>query len=181
MYFYTYKITLLKGSLTGYYYLGQHRTNDLNDGYAGSGKIIINYYKKYDKIEGETYKKEIIKFYNNLEELNRGERDLIGDKYESDDLCLNLRAGGNQIGFSKEIRDKISKNHKGGRIKGKYYQQCQMTDEIKEKISNSQKGKKQTEEHIRKRMLSKINSGHSKHSELTKQKISETKRKNKKI
>lgn len=34
-FYYTYKITLLKGSLAGHYYYGQHRTSNLNDGYAG--------------------------------------------------------------------------------------------------------------------------------------------------
>lgn len=64
-YYYTYKITLLKGSLNNYYYLGKHSTNNLNDGYAGSGKIIKSYYKKYGKLENITYTKEILSFYNN--------------------------------------------------------------------------------------------------------------------
>ena len=58
-FFYIYKITLIKGSFAGHYYFGQHRTNNLNDGYAGSGRILLNYYEKYGKIEGVTYVKEI--------------------------------------------------------------------------------------------------------------------------
>lgn len=111
-FYYTYKITLLKGSLAGHYYYGQHRTNNLNDGYAGSGKVIKDYFKKYDKIEHQTYIKEIISFYNSLEELNKAEFELIGDKYNTDPLCLNLKAGGNQIWYSKELLDKLSENHK---------------------------------------------------------------------
>ena len=60
MFRYTYKITLLNGSLAGHYYFGQHSTDDLNDGYAGSGRLVTDYYKKYGKIEHQTYIKEII-------------------------------------------------------------------------------------------------------------------------
>ena len=58
-YFYTYKIILLKGSLAGKYYYGQHKTNRLNDSYAGSGKIIKAYFKKYGAVVNDTYIKEI--------------------------------------------------------------------------------------------------------------------------
>lgn len=106
-YYYTYKITLLKGSLAGHYYYGQHRTNNLNDDYCGSGIIIKKYFKQYDKIEGVTYVKEILKFYNDLDELNLAESELVGDKWCTDKLCLNLRAGGGQKGLSEESRQKI--------------------------------------------------------------------------
>ena len=103
-FYYTYKITLLKGSLAGHYYYGQHRTNNLEDSYCGSGAIIKNYFKKYPKIEHQTYIKEIISFYNSLEELNKAEFELIGDKYKTDPLCLNLKAGGG--GYIMKIQNK---------------------------------------------------------------------------
>lgn len=78
-YYYTYKITLLLGDCSGKYYYGQHTTNNLKDSYAGSGKILLNYYKRYRAIEGVTYTKEILKFYNDPEELNQAEAILIGD------------------------------------------------------------------------------------------------------
>lgn len=93
-FYYTYKITLLKGSLAGHYYYGQHRTNNLDDGYCGSGRIIKDYFKCYDKIEHQTYIKEILAFYDNLDDLNKAEFELIGNKYEDDELCLNIRPGG---------------------------------------------------------------------------------------
>lgn len=108
-FYYTYKITLLKGSLAGHYYLGRHSTNNLNDGYAGSGKKITDYFKKYPKIEHQTYIKEIIAFYDNDEDLNEAEKQLIGDKFLNDDLCLNLCEGGSWGRLSKESCKKISK------------------------------------------------------------------------
>lgn len=114
-YYYTYKIILLKGSLAGKYYYGQHSTENLNDGYAGSGTILKSYYQKYDKIEHQTYIKEIIAFYLDREDLNLAEEALIGDKYNTDPYCLNCKAGGNSKGFSKEMLKHMSESRKGKR------------------------------------------------------------------
>lgn len=101
-YYYTYKVTCLQGSFAGKYYFGQHHTDDLDDGYCGSGTLVNNYYKKYGKEENVTYTKEILNFYSNMTELNEAEFKLIGDKYNSDTMCLNLIAGGRQPGNSEE-------------------------------------------------------------------------------
>lgn len=106
-YYYTYKITLLKGRLKNHYYYGQHTTKNLDDNYLGSGRKVKDYFKKYKAIEGETYIKEIIAFYSNIEELNQAEYELIGNKYETDSMCLNLKAGGSQAGYSDELREKL--------------------------------------------------------------------------
>lgn len=147
IYYYTYKTTLLKGKLAGHYYYGLHRTNNLNDGYAGSGRIIKDYFKHYGKIEHQTYIKEIIAFYNNDDELNQAEYNLIGNKYQNDKLCLNLKEGGknvqhggNKIGHqvSEETRQKISKAHKNKVL----------SNETKEKIHNILIGNKRALGHI---------------------------------
>ena len=61
-YHYIYKITCLCGSLAGHYYLGKHSTDAIpeNCGYAGSGKILKNYYQKYGQEKGITYNIEIL-------------------------------------------------------------------------------------------------------------------------
>ena len=117
-YFYTYKITLLKGSLAGKYYYGQHITYNLNDGYCGSGTIIKSYYKKYRAIENITYVKEILKFYNDEKELDIAEKILIGDLWKTDDNCLNLKCGGQINPFYNkkhtiESINKMKKSHIG--------------------------------------------------------------------
>lgn len=106
---YTYRITLLQGSLKGCYYLGQHTTKNINDGYCGSGRIVRDYYEKYKTIEGVSYTKEILGFYNSQEELNKAEYELIGDLYKTDPKCLNLRAGGEQAGMCDETIALLSK------------------------------------------------------------------------
>lgn len=173
MFYYTYKIILLKGSLAGHYYYGQHKTNNINDGYAGSGRVIKDYYKKYGKIEGITYIKSIIQFYNTLEELNLAEEILIGNKYNTDPLCLNLIPGGNgknrNKGYkhSEETRNKMSISQKGKHL----------SKETKEKLSKSRIGKSfgTRSEETRKKM-SEAAKNRKPVSEETKKKISEAKK-----
>lgn len=117
-YFYTYKIILLKGSLTGKYYYGQHITYNLNDNYCGSGTIVRDYYRKYKAIEGITYTKEILKFYNSAPELEIAETKLVGDLWKTDPNCLNLKQGGKINPFynkkhTEESVNKMKQSHKG--------------------------------------------------------------------
>lgn len=111
-YHYIYKITFLKGERTaGHYYIGKRTTKNnqapYNDGYYGSGKIVKDYYKMYPPKEGETIIKEIIEFNASQEENNKREEYWIGDKYETDPLCLNMRAGGTGGHCSTEVANKI--------------------------------------------------------------------------
>lgn len=78
-YLYEIKIENKNSSLDGCYYYGKHITCDLNDNYYGSGKILNHYKEKYALL-GLT--KTILKFYNNEEELDLAEYELIKDKKE---------------------------------------------------------------------------------------------------
>lgn len=131
-YYYTYKIILLKGSLAGKYYYGQHITNNLKDGYAGSGTILKDYYKKYRAVEGVTYTKEILKFYNDTDELNKAEEILIGDLWKTDSNCLNRCPGGHRppiISFPGKLNPFYGKHH---------------TEETKAILRNKNKGRMPT-------------------------------------
>lgn len=130
MIYYIYKICPLKGSLAGKYYIGQHRTKDINDGYAGSGTILRNYYKVYGVKEGETFTKHILQYCSSIAELNKVEKELVADKYQTDPDCINLIAGGRGKGFSEEIRRKISESNRGREI----------TDDTRKQISQTLKG-----------------------------------------
>lgn len=107
MYFYIYKITHID---SGKFYIGQHRTNNLDDGYFGSGILLKNMLKSHDKSE---FKKEIIAYANSLEELNKLEEELIGDSYKKDEKCLNLMKGGRCCQFSDTHLERMSKAFKG--------------------------------------------------------------------
>lgn len=145
MIYYVYKIYLLRGSLAGKYYIGQHRTKNLNDGYAGSGTILRNYYKAHGCVEGETYNKEIIQFCSSIAELNRVEKAMVADLYDTDPNCINLIAGGRGKGFSRETRKKISEAGKGRIVQ----------EDMRERIAKKLQGHKVSEE-TRERIRNKI-------------------------
>ncbi len=145
MIYYIYKIYPLRGSLAGKYYIGQHRTKNLNDGYAGSGTILRNYYKAHGCVEGETYNKEIIQFCSSIAELNRVEKAMVADLYDTDPNCINLIAGGRGKGFSRETRKKISEAGKGRIVQ----------EDMRERIAKKLQGHKVSEE-TREKIRSKI-------------------------
>lgn len=87
-YHYFYKIT---NRINGMFYYGIHSTNDLDDGYMGSGKRIRAAIKKYGI---ENFTKEIIKFFNSLQELSDYERDVVNEDLLNNVKCYNLVKGG---------------------------------------------------------------------------------------
>lgn len=90
---YIYKIHFLCGYPTGRYYLGKH-TGQIEDSYAGSGKFCTAYYKKYGKVLGETYIKEIIEINPSKKINKKREKIIIGDLWKTDPLCMNQKPGG---------------------------------------------------------------------------------------
>lgn len=163
-YNYIYKIVCLCGSFAGHYYIGKHTTGNLDDKYTGSGILIKDYFKKYGKVEGETYEKTIIEF-NETPELNsEREKQIIGSLWVDDPLCLNLMEGGKSSGMKgkkhsetwiekmrgktpwnkgKKATEEAKRNQSTSHLghapwnKGKT-----MSKEFKEKISSLKKGQK---------------------------------------
>ena len=104
-YLFIYKTTNM---INGKYYIGQHKTNNIEDNYLGSGYALIRAIKKYGK---HNFKREIIAFANSQEELNELENSILNNHYQDDD-CYNLIAGGNCTGYSEETRRKMSESAK---------------------------------------------------------------------
>ena len=149
-YFYTYRIDCTAVGWEDYYYYGQHKTDNLDDGYKGSGTGILQYYKKYPN----DYKFTILAFYTNKTDLNIAEQNLIGDLWKTDPYCLNRMpgcGGGSSGGFkrvhevnrgrklSEETKRKMSESHKGKSSgnKGKKQSEIQIQNRI-----NKIKGRK---------------------------------------
>ena len=61
-YHYFYKIT---NNINGHFYYGVHNTNNINDGYMGSGTRLHYAYKKYGI---ENFSKEILKYFESRNE-----------------------------------------------------------------------------------------------------------------
>lgn len=88
-YHYFYKITNL---LNGYYYYGVHNTNNLEDGYMGSGKKLQLAFKEFGI---ENFNKEILKFFNTDKEAFLYESKIVTEELINDETCYNLNNGGN--------------------------------------------------------------------------------------
>ena len=101
---YFYKIT---NNINGHYYYGIHSTDDLNDGYMGSGTRLHYAYKKYGK---ENFTKEILKFFDTYEEVCEYENTIVNETLLKDDSCYNIKLGG--LGGSPNMLTAIDNNGK---------------------------------------------------------------------
>ena len=108
-YHYIYKTTCL---VTDKFYIGMHSTDDLEDGYLGSGKQLWYSIKKHGK---ENHKQEILEFLDNRAHLKIREKELVTESVISNPLCMNLIIGGNATPKqpSLETGKKISTALKG--------------------------------------------------------------------
>jgi len=94
---YIYKTTC---NVTGKYYVGMHSTNNLEDGYMGSGKRLRYSIRKYGV---ENHIKEILEYYQTREELSKREREIVNKELIKEYLCMNLIVGGEGgRGFTSE-------------------------------------------------------------------------------
>ena len=98
-YHFIYKTTNL---LSGRYYIGMHSTDDLNDGYLGSGTYLKRSINKHGK---ENHSIEILEFVNSREELAAREKEIVSLQEIAKKECMNLKVGG-EGGFSREWIDK---------------------------------------------------------------------------
>lgn len=87
-YHYFYKITNL---LNNYFYYGIHSTDNLDDGYMGSGTRL---HKAYERYGIENFKKEILKFFESRDELSDYEASMVNDQLVTDITCYNCIRGG---------------------------------------------------------------------------------------
>jgi hypothetical protein len=68
-----------------------HSTDDLDDGYLGSGNQLRKAIRKHGK---ENFKREILEFCSSREELHLKESELITMKEIRDRECMNMKVGG---------------------------------------------------------------------------------------
>ena len=87
-YNYFYKIT---NNLNGFFYYGVHSTDNLNDGYMGSGYRLKKAYKMYGI---ENFSKEILKFFDTREDALEYESCVVTENLVSDTSCYNMVVGG---------------------------------------------------------------------------------------
>lgn len=134
-----YKTTCL---ITGKYYIGMHSTDNLNDGYKGSGKYLRHSMNKHGE---ENHVVEILEHHKSRELLRLREEKIVTLEIIDDPKCMNLRLGG------------------CGGIPGHL-----VAEETRLKLSKAGKGRKHSKVHCER--ISKSLIGRS-HTEETKQKL----------
>lgn len=88
MFYYLYEI---RNKINGKIYVGVHKTNDMNDGYMGSGKIIKSAIKKYGI---ENFEKTILEIFASSEAMFAREKEVVTDDFLLREDVYNLRRGG---------------------------------------------------------------------------------------
>lgn len=130
-----YKITNL---VNGKMYIGQHVTDNLDDGYMGSGKIIKLALQKYGKAN---FRKEWLGFYEDRDELNYMELVFVDDTWVNRADTYNISLGGR--GHSVRNHTQEEKRHLSNFMKGKRNALgCKRSDVFKQSLSNRMKGKR---------------------------------------
>lgn len=111
--YYIYKIHFLCGYPSGRYYIGKKTyvgKHFESDTYTGSGNFCKSYFKKYGKVEGVTYIKEILEINPSFEINKDREKYWIGNLWQTDPLCMNQMEGG--FGNNEHFRNKNTKKIK---------------------------------------------------------------------
>lgn len=148
-----------KCKVTGKFYRGKHSTDNLDDGYLGSGRWICYGRKKYGD---DRYERSILEFCESSEKALSREFDLVAEVLENP-LCMNLIPGGSggatMTGkkHSEETKQKMSKSSLGKPKSETHRQNWKaaqtfkpLSEETKAKMSASKKGKPKAPEHIEK-------------------------------
>lgn len=164
-------VYIITNKINHKFYIGKHSTDDLDDGYMGSGTAINKAIQKYGI---ENFSKRILCFCDSAEDAYKVEELLVTDNLIKREDCYNMMVGGlggptlsgienGMYGktHTLEARKKISEARIGKPSwnKGKHF-----SEETRKKISESKKASYIKENHP----------NFGKHlSEETKQKLSE--------
>lgn len=126
-----------------------HSTDDLNDGYVGSGTFLWKSIRKYGKANHIT---EILERLPNRKALSLREEEILTKELRAEPLCMNFRSGGtgNQPGSatSVETAAKIS-------AKLKVHYASEIGQLTRQKVSEGNRGKIRTPEMRAKYSLAK--------------------------
>lgn len=88
MHYVIYRTTNLKN---GKWYIGKHKTSNLDDGYIGSGRSLLEDVKQYGR---ENFTCEILHFLPSEEAMNAKEAELVTEEVVKSDDNYNLCPGG---------------------------------------------------------------------------------------
>lgn len=111
-YHYIYKTTCL---LTGRFYVGMHSTDNLDDGYLGSGKRLAYSRKKHGDSQ---HVKVILEMLPTRAALKFREKELVNSELLADPQCMNLQEGGGGGFTGEEHRQSFINSSRTKHLKG---------------------------------------------------------------
>lgn len=85
--------------ITGRYYVGMHSTDDLDDGYVGSGKLLWRSIRKHGL---ENHVCEILEHLPSRKALQEREAEIVSHNFILEAKCMNLIPGGQGGGIGHE-------------------------------------------------------------------------------
>lgn len=119
-----YKITNI---VNGKIYVGKHHTLNLDDGYMGSGQNLKRALAKYGV---ENFRKEILFDFDNSDDMNSKEIEIVNEEFVARGDTYNLSLGGagtwdyvNKMGLRTKMTPEIFRKRKtvfGGNVTSKY-------------------------------------------------------------
>ena len=112
MFYIVYKTTNL---INGKVYIGKHKTNDLNDGYLGSGNELRAAIKKYG---AENFSREVLHFLSNEDEMDSKEAELVTEEFIKLDSNYNRCPGGKGGWGYVNTLEKTRESRRLGGLKG---------------------------------------------------------------
>lgn len=87
-FYYVYQITNL---VNGHIYIGCHKTDNMDDGYMGSGKRLKYARVKYGE---QNFRKDILLEFNNPTDMYKKERELVNEEFVKRMDTYNIKLGG---------------------------------------------------------------------------------------
>lgn len=134
--------------VTNRYYIGMHSTDDMNDGYLGSGRVLSRSILKYGEAN---HIREILEYANNRCDLRDREKIIVNSETLTDSLCMNLAVGGEGGSVNKWSDDsrkklsdtlKIRPNTWGNKVGDALRGKRNISDEAIQRAANSRRGER---------------------------------------
>ena len=144
--------------ITGRFYFGLHSTDNLDDGYLGSGVRLGRSIKKHGK---DSHTRETLREFTTREEASNFEKQIITPEIRKDPMCMNCAPGGmgavDRPATSEETRAKLSAKSKSYIRTKDWYEKVVATrkannsyihsPETRQRLSEINKGKSLSDQH----------------------------------